>query len=70
MESWVRCGHFEPKGGGPTYTKKWCNNFYNGVAVECTLYLARPLKEEEKGKDEEYKKEDYDDQEEMEGKSR
>ena len=20
-ESWVRCGHFEPKGGGPTYTK-------------------------------------------------
>ena len=21
----------------------WCNNFYNAVAVECTLYLARPL---------------------------
>ena len=21
MESWVRCGHFEPQGWGPTYTK-------------------------------------------------
>ena len=25
--------------------KKWCNNVYNAVAVECTLYLARPHKD-------------------------
>ena len=25
--------------------KKWCNTFSNAVAVKCTLYLARPLKE-------------------------
>ena len=27
---------------GANIYKKWCNNFYNAVAVECLLYLARP----------------------------
>ena len=31
-------------GWGSNIYKKWFNNYYNAVAVECTLYLARPLK--------------------------
>ena len=27
---------------GVQHLQKWCNNFYNAVAVECRLYLARP----------------------------
>ena len=27
------------------FGKKWCNNFYNALGVECTLYLVRPYRE-------------------------
>ena len=35
---------FWAQGLGSKIYKKWCNNFYNAVAVECTLYHARPHK--------------------------
>ena len=33
---------FWAQGWGSNIYKKWCNNFYNAMEVECTLYHARP----------------------------